>query len=321
MRIDRILRTAALQLARRQMTTPFLDAEVLLAYALNKSREYLAAHPEQIISTAQQRRYRRLVALRKAGTPVAYLRGYKEFYGLQFVVNRSVLIPRPESEAMVDAAIEAARQFRRPTIADLGTGSGNIAGALAKHLPRADVYATDTSRKALRVARKNAHNFGVRIHFYHGNLLLPLKNKKLDIITANLPYLPSSIKSPTASSLAYEPSGALYSGTDGLSHYRRLLKQIAQRRPLPQIVICEMLENQQRQFCNLVERQLRNNYQTFFTVVNGVAFVTLGLQKNRHQAGTIIVAANPLSHSRAKNQHPKIPIVAAVRPMAQRRPR
>src|SRR5256885_13815561 len=165
-------RDAAVALLRAAgIATAALDADVLLAHVLGVSKEMLYAHPDTEMSLGAERRYRDLIERRAKGEPVAYLRGFKEFYGLRFLVDRRVLIPRPETEALVDAARELIAG-RALTVVDVGTGSGAIAVAIAAHEQRVHVIATDMSRDALAVAEANALASGVadRVEFRRGDL-------------------------------------------------------------------------------------------------------------------------------------------------------
>lgn len=209
--------------------TAALDADVLLAHVLGVGKEALFAHPERRLSAAEDERFHELVDRRSRGEPVAYLRGFKEFYGLRFRVDPRVLIPRPETEALVDAARELIAG-RSLTVVDVGTGSGAIAIAIAAHEHRVRVIATDSSRDALAVAESNASASGVadRVEFRHGDLLAPIA-VSVDIVCANLPYLPDASVDKWVgerSSLAFEPREAVVAGTDGLSVIRRCVADL-----------------------------------------------------------------------------------------------
>ncbi len=209
--------------------TAALDADVLLAHALGVGKEALFAHPERGLSAAENERFGGLVERRARGEPVAYLRGFKEFYGLRFRVDPRVLIPRPETEVLVDAARERIAG-RALTVVDVGTGSGAIAVAIAAHEHHVRVIATDSSRDALAVAESNALANGVadRVEFRHGDLLAPI-TERADIVCANLPYLPdASVEKWVGerSSLAFEPRAAVVAGADGLSVIRRCVADL-----------------------------------------------------------------------------------------------
>ncbi len=216
-----------------------LDAEVLLCFVLNKSKEYLYTHPEYELTIKQQTTFTKLINKRKTGWPVAYLTGHKEFYGLDFIVTPKVLIPRPETETLVTMVIQYCKEqkflFPSLTIADIGTGSGAIAIALAKNLSTAKIYATDYSPAALTIAKKNAKLNQTKITFLTGNLIKPILNKKIDLLVANLPYLPTKKNFH----LAHEPRLALYSGADGLKHYRLFFQQLTKMKYLPLAIFIE----------------------------------------------------------------------------------
>ena len=209
--------------------TAALDADVLLAYLLGVGKEALFAHPERELSPAEDVGFQQLVERRGRGEPVAYLRGFKEFYGLRFLVDPRVLIPRPETEALVDTAREVIAG-RALTVVDVGTGSGAIAVAIAAHEPRVRVIATDSSRDALAVAEANALAGGVadRVEFRLGDLLAPI-TERVDLVCANLPYLPDASVDKWVgerSSLAFEPRDAVVAGADGLDVIRRCVADL-----------------------------------------------------------------------------------------------
>ena len=209
--------------------TAALDADVLLAHVLGVGKEALFGHPERALSAAEDESFRALVHRRSRGEPVAYLRGFKEFYGLRFRVDPRVLIPRPETEVLVDAARELIAG-RAVTVVDVGTGSGAIAVAVAAHEHKVRVIATDSSRDALAVAEANALATGVaaRVEFRHGDLLGPI-TERVEIVCANLPYLPDASVDMWVgerSSLAFEPRVAVVAGSDGLGVISRCIEDL-----------------------------------------------------------------------------------------------
>jgi release factor glutamine methyltransferase len=211
---------------------PRLDAQLLLSHALGQERSYLYMHPEQELDPAQEARWRALLARREQGEPVAYLLGHKEFYGLDFYVDRRVLIPRPETELLVEAALSICRQRlsqgRAPLVADIGTGSGAIPVSIAAHEPALpSLYATDISADALEVARLNClrHRVIDRVRLLQGDLLEPLP-AAVDLLLANLPYVGTREQEAMLPDvLNYEPHLALFSGPDGLELLQRLLRE------------------------------------------------------------------------------------------------
>ncbi len=227
------LRLAVDWLRAEGSETPALDAQTLLAHVTGATRARLLAYPERALSPEQAEEYASLVARRAAREPVAYLTGQREFMGLTFRTDRRALIPRPETELLVEAAL---REIRRrldnparpaPIAADIGTGGGAIAISLAVLEPRLPrVYAVDISPDALALAAENAAALGVarRVIPLEGDLLAPLP-EPVDIILANLPYIAPADAHVAPSVHGYEPHLALYSPERGLAHIRRLLEQ------------------------------------------------------------------------------------------------
>jgi release factor glutamine methyltransferase len=214
-------------LRRAGAPTPALDADVLLAHALGVPKETLVAHPDVELTADEGSRFDALVARRSDGVPVAYLRGFKEFYGLRFAVDARVLVPRPETETLVDAVRSYAGE-RDLVVVDVGTGSGAIAVALAVSAPRLRVIATDVSAVALVVARANAKAHGVRIDFRQGDLLAPV-TERVDVVAANLPYLRDDDLEQLVgerTSLAFEPRVATVAGPDGLVLVRHAIADL-----------------------------------------------------------------------------------------------
>ncbi len=217
---------------RVRATQPRLAAEVLLAHALGVSRVYLLTHPERVLTDSEWEAFAQLVARSAQGEPLFYLIGEREFYGMPFKVTPAVLIPRPETEHLVDAALEWARSrtyrtYTSLTFADIGTGSGCIAVTLAVYLPNSRGYATDLSSEALEIARENAVRHGVahRLSFLEGDLCTPLP-ESVDLLVANLPYVARPEWGDLDPAIRkYEPILALDGGPDGLEVIRRFLTQ------------------------------------------------------------------------------------------------
>lgn len=220
----------SLQWARERLThspSPHADARLLLQHVLQAGHTYLAGHPEESLSEDQVAQFRTLVARAEQKEPIPYIIGETTFYGLDFIVSPDVLIPRPETEHLVQAAINWAAGRDAPTLVDVGTGSGCIAITLARHLPGAEVLAIDVSREALAVARRNVLRHGVidHIQLIHGSLLEKV-SQPVDLIAANLPYV-SDVEWTTLDDSVkwYEPAGALRGGPEGLDLIQRLLQQ------------------------------------------------------------------------------------------------
>jgi release factor glutamine methyltransferase len=222
-----VLGWATAALKENRIESPQLDAEVLLAHSLGLSRSELYVHLDGRPSAEAEETFRTLVSRRLQHEPVAYITGQKEFYGLGLQVDGRVLIPRPETETLVEVALTIGRQRQIPQLVEVGAGSGAVAIALAVNLPWAEIYAIDSSSDALTVAEENCRRHGVldRVHLILGDLLAPLP-ESVGLIVANLPYVSQDELTTLAPDITeYEPLGALDGGPDGLDHIRRLLEQ------------------------------------------------------------------------------------------------
>ena len=225
MTLKQVLSQARGILAANSIEEASLESELLLRYALKIDRVQLYLDLNRELNPGQEEIFRELVERRLKGEPTAYITGNREFYGLDFHVNPAVLIPRPESELLVEKALSLAQQRSISTVADIGTGCGAIAISLAINLPEARIYATDISAPALEVARLNCQKHGVadRICLRQGDMLDPL-SEPVDLIVANLPYVKES-ELPKAGSVGFEPMVALNGGLAGLEKIRQLCRQ------------------------------------------------------------------------------------------------
>jgi len=244
--VDEVLRAATERLVASGSPSARLDAELLLGHILGVDRTTVLAHPEVQLGTDQAERYDAAVERRASGEPVAYIRGIKEFYGLAFAVDSRALIPRPETERLVEVA--AAEVMRRLTasprdrndppirVADIGTGSGAVAVALVMLLRRHgvrdeySVFATEISPDALDLARENAvgHAAADRLRFVEADLLPPYIEAPFDLVLANLPYVRSDVVPTLPVAASFEPRIALDGGPDGLEVIRRLLERLGE---------------------------------------------------------------------------------------------
>jgi len=206
---------------------PQLDAQLLLAHVFDKPRTWIAAHGDTHLTDPQIDSAQKDFARLKAGEPLPYILGHWEFFGLDFDITEDVLIPRPETETLVEKAIIWLQNSpARRNIADIGTGCGVIAVSLATHIPNSNILATDISSKALQIAEQNAkkHTVNERIKFIECDLFpAPAQERSIDLLCANLPYIPTS-KLEHLPIFGREPTLALDGGADGLDVYRRLLK-------------------------------------------------------------------------------------------------
>jgi len=203
-----------------------LESEILLAHTLNKSRTYLRTYPQQLINAQTITQLDTLVERRINGEPIAYITGQREFWSLNLIINKNTLIPRPETETLVELALDKIAPRVSHHIADLGTGSGAIALALASERPNCHFIATDVSEQALHVAEKNAANHALKnIEFRCGNWFEPIANELFDLIVSNPPYIENNDPHLQQGDLRFEPESALQSGKDGLNAIRLLVEQ------------------------------------------------------------------------------------------------
>ena len=212
-----------------QCTLPLLEARMLMQCVTGYSRVQLLSHDTEVLNDAQQEHWQTLVTRRLNGEPMAYILGEREFYGRLFAVNPNVLIPRPDTETLIEAVLA---DFGTETISllDLGTGSGAIALTLAAERPSWQVCATDVSAEALVVARQNAQRLNTSVRFFEGDWwgALPVdEHLKFHVLVSNPPYIEANDGHLSEGDVRFEPMGALTDGADGLQHYRRILHDVA----------------------------------------------------------------------------------------------
>ena len=214
MNIKNIMSDLSVKLSKVS-SSPELDSEILLMKALRVSRAYLYTYNEKVIPDSKKKLLEELVNRRMNKEPIAYILGKKEFWSRDFYINQHTLIPRPESEMLVELIIQASARKKISSILELGTGSGCISVSLAKELSHSQIVSTDICAKALKVANKNAQHYGVNnISFIKSDWFNKLDNQKFDCIVSNPPYIKED--DPYLSELTFEPSKALVSGDDGL---------------------------------------------------------------------------------------------------------
>jgi release factor glutamine methyltransferase len=219
-----------------------LDCLILLEDTLGKDRSYLLAHHDQILDSKTLAKLNKNIERRKDHTPLAYIRKKVEFYGRAFYVDENVLVPRPESETIIDVLKSLTDTKVKYKIADIGTGSGVIGISAALELPNCEVDLYDISPSALKVASRNAQINNVRTSLIKSDLLTNV-GKKYDILLANLPYVP--IDFPVSQSVNFEPHVAIYAGKDGLVIYRKFWQQLSNTKKVqPQIILIESFPNQ-----------------------------------------------------------------------------
>ncbi|MDI3481506.1 MAG: release factor glutamine methyltransferase [Tepidanaerobacteraceae bacterium] len=231
MNVQKALVIARKRLIEAGVESPELDAELLLAHALSVNRLRLLVNSRQKLADEDIKRFERFLDLRRRHVPVAYITGHKEFFGLDISVGPGVLIPRPETEFLVEASLRAAEGVESPRIADVCCGSGAIAVALAKNRPDAVVFASDISDAAEKYTKKNAirHHVEDRVFFLKGDLWQPFEEKKVepfDVVVSNPPYIPEREMKYLPEDVKHEPQLALNGGEDGLDFYRRILLNV-----------------------------------------------------------------------------------------------
>jgi release factor glutamine methyltransferase len=271
--VGRAVNAATQRLAEAGIDTARLDAQVILAHALGVSRSWLYAHFEDVLDATQRESFTELIARRIAHEPVAYLVGRKEFYGIELDVDTRVLIPRPETEMLVDAVLYLAADVAPASlvVADVGTGSGAIALAVAANAPNTRLFAIDLSADALAVAAANVERLDERgqVTLLRGDLLSPLP-APVDVVVANLPYVTSTDYAGLEPDVrVYEPQLALEAGPQGLDVITRLLRQVPEHLCPDGSVVLEIGYDQGQQVMELVETllpqardiELRKDYQ------------------------------------------------------------
>lgn len=227
MQIRDALRWAVDTFEKNDVGSPRLNAETLLMFVLNCQRAYLYAYPERELTADERQRYSEAVEERAHGVPAQYITGHQEFWGLDFLVSPAVLIPRPETEHIVETAIEMVKDIDHPVIIDVGTGSGCIALALENELPRAEVHAADLSPDALEIARANAARLRLeRVRFHITDLLEGFPDEFADLVVSNPPYVGECEADKVQAQVRrYEPHMAVFGGPEGPELIRKLIAQ------------------------------------------------------------------------------------------------
>jgi release factor glutamine methyltransferase len=230
------LQSAVARLTDEHVPSPRLNAETLLMFTLNCDRAHLFAHPERELTPEDQSRYNEALTQRAKGVPAQYITGHQEFWGLDLIVSPAVLIPRPETEHLIETVLPLAKPMKAPKIADVGTGSGAIALALAKELPNAEIHAIDNSPAALEIAEANAArlqlefcaaNHGAsqrRIYFHDADLLNGVEDGTFDFVVSNPPYVGLSEEDEVQLEVRkFEPRTAVFAGPTGLEVIEKLI--------------------------------------------------------------------------------------------------
>ena len=226
MRLKDALTSAIDRLTAAQVGSTRMNAEVLLMFTLGCDRAHLYAYPERELTDDEQARYDEAIRQRSVGIPSQYITGHQEFWGMDFIVSPAVLIPRPETEHLIETVLTLAREVAKPKIVDVGTGSGCIAIALAKELPDAEIHATEISPAALEVAEANAARLQLdrRIHFHDTDLLRGIAGSDFDLVVSNPPYVGESEEDQVQLEVRkFEPRSAVFAGPTGLEVIEKLV--------------------------------------------------------------------------------------------------
>ena len=259
MTIKELLNQGIIMLKNEEIDGPKNKARAILQYTLKMSREHLIIYDDKQITGEQRDEYVKNIKRLIAGEPLQYITGIQEFMKLNFLVNKDVLIPQPDTEILVEEVIDIAKTVENPTILDLCTGSGAIAISIAKNVANSKIYATDISKKALELAERNAKLNGVlnNIDFIESNLFDKIKNLKFDIIVSNPPYIPTEEIKKLDKDVQQEPHIALDGGKDGLDFYRKIAENGYKYLNRQGYLCLEIGYNQRRDVIKIIEEQKR----------------------------------------------------------------
>ncbi len=255
MTIKETLKKGMIILKNNNVESPKLKSRLLLQYILKKSRQYLIIYDNEEIGKKEQWEYFINIEKLTKGVPLQHITHSQEFMKMDFYVNENVLIPRPDTEILVEEVIKIAKNIDRPKILDLCTGSGAIAISIEKNLANAEVFAVDISEKALEVARKNANRLEANIKFIKSNLFNNLKKMKFDIIVSNPPYIKKEDIKLLSSEVQREPEIALDGGSDGLEFYRKITKQAIEYLKFKSYLCFEIGYDQKKEVLEIIEKE------------------------------------------------------------------
>lgn len=280
MTIKQALNKGMIMLKSNKIESPKLKSRLLLQYILKKPRQYLIVYDNEEIDKKEQWEYFVNIEKLTKGVPLQHITKTQEFMKMDFYVDENVLIPRPDTEILVEEVIKIASKIEKPRILDLCTGSGAIAISLAKNLPNSEVYAVDISEKALEIAEKNAKSLEANVKFIKSNLFDKIKKTKFDIIVSNPPYIKKEDIQYLSSEVQKEPEIALNGGIDGLDFYRRIVKEGIDYLKLgsylcfeigfdQKIDVIEIIENEQKYLDTYCKKDLYGNDRVIITKVGG----------------------------------------------------
>lgn len=255
MTIKEALTKGMIILKNSNIESPKLKARLLLQYILKKPRQYLIVYDNKEIEKKEQWEYFVNIEKLTKGMPLQHITHSQEFMKMDFYVNENVLIPRPDTETLVEEVIKIAQKIDRPKILDLCTGSGAIAISISKNVPNAEVMGIDISEKALEVAQKNAHNLDANVKFIKSNLFDKLSKTKFDIIVSNPPYIREDEINKLSNEVQKEPQLALDGGTDGLEFYRKITKQAIDYLKMGSYLCYEIGYDQKEDVMDIIKKQ------------------------------------------------------------------
>lgn len=255
MTIKETLKKGMIILKNNNVESPKLKSRLLLQYILKKSRQYLIIYDNEEIGKKEQWEYFINIEKLTKGIPLQHITHSQEFMEMDFYVNEDVLIPRPDTEILVEEVIKIAKNIDKPRILDLCTGSGAIAISIEKNLANAEVFAVDISEKALEVARKNASKLEANVKFIKSNLFNNLKKMKFDIIVSNPPYIKKEDIKLLSIEVQREPEIALDGGSDGLEFYRKITKQAIEYLKFKSYLCFEIGYDQKKEVLEIIEKE------------------------------------------------------------------
>lgn len=256
MKIQEILTKTALKLKENNIEEPISKAKRILAFTLDVTKEYLLINNEKEISDENIIKYNNNIEKLISGKPIQYITGKQEFMGIEFNVNKNVLIPQPDTEILVEKSIELAKKYNKPKILDLCTGSGAIAIAMQTNIPKAQISASDISKEALKIAKINDKTN--KIKFIHSNMFENIK-EKYDIIVSNPPYIKTEEIKTLSKEVQNEPLLALDGGQDGLKFYKEIIKQAHEHLNENGYLCLEIGDDQKEDVSTLIRNN--NNYE------------------------------------------------------------
>ena len=258
MTIKEILSKGMIMLKGSNIESPKLKSRLLLQYILKKPRQYLIIYDNEEVGKKEQWEYFVNIEKLTNGVPLQHITHHQEFMKMDFFVNENVLIPRPDTEVLVEEVIKIAKNIKNPKILDLCTGSGAIAVSIAKNVPEAEIYGIDISQKAIDVAKKNAKELGTKVKFIKSNLFNKINDIKFDIIVSNPPYIKKAEINNLSQEVQKEPQIALDGGYDGLDFYRKITEQAIDFLKLGSYLCFEIGYDQKEEVLDIIKKH--DNY-------------------------------------------------------------